>query len=260
MLGRWLLLGLCTLLLLSSGEPVPVDCTPDKEQYTSKMEGGFETGTVAGVAAGGAAVIALVGGASLGSRDDGGGSGGGSSSNTTPSTLKTAKVKVLLDSLVGVASFETSSGLSGWTNGSGEFSYQIGDMISFCPGDVELGSLADSLVLTSDELVSAVSTADRKVINLSRFLQSLVNYDDPTNELSVNESAWTGLSGHSLNFNLPVSIFEITASRAVQAASVQTLVDASEAINHLHGTLEGLGMASVCLRKRDPADSSSLCC
>ena len=55
MLGRWLLLGLCTLLLLSSGEPVPVDCTPDKEQYTSKMEGGFETGTVAGVAA----VIAL---------------------------------------------------------------------------------------------------------------------------------------------------------------------------------------------------------
>ena len=90
MLGRWLVLGLCTLLLLSSGEPVPVDCTPDKKQYTSKMEGGFETGTVAGVAA----IIALVGGASLGSRDDGGGSGGGSSSNTTPSTLKTAKVKV----------------------------------------------------------------------------------------------------------------------------------------------------------------------
>ena len=246
MLGRWLLLGLCTLLLLSSGEPVPVDCTPDKEQYTSKMEGGFETGTVAGVAAGVAAVIALVGGASLGSRDDGGGSGGGSSSNTTPSTLKTAKVKVLLDSVVGGASFETSSGLTGQTNDSGKFSYQIGDTVSFCPGDVELGSLADSLVLTPDELVGAVSTADRKVINLSRFLQSLVNYADPTNGLSVNESAWTGLSGHSLNFNLPVSTFEITASRAVQAASGQTLVEASEAINHLHGTLEGLGMATQC--------------
>ena len=70
MLRRCLLLGLCTLLLLSSGEPVPVDCALDEEQYTSEMKGGFETGTVAGVAAWCDAVIALVGGASLGGRDD----------------------------------------------------------------------------------------------------------------------------------------------------------------------------------------------
>ena len=71
MLRRCLLLGLCTLVLLNSGEPVPVDCAMNEEQYTSEMEGGFETGTVEGVAARGAAVIALVGGASLGGRDDG---------------------------------------------------------------------------------------------------------------------------------------------------------------------------------------------
>ena len=76
MLRRWLLYSLCTLLLLSCGEPVPVDCTPDKEQCTSETEGGFETVTVAGDAARGAAVIALVGGASLGGGDVGGGSGG----------------------------------------------------------------------------------------------------------------------------------------------------------------------------------------
>ena len=92
MLSCCLLLGLCSLLLLSCGEPVPVDCTPDKEQCTSETEGGFETGTVAGVAARGASVIALVGGAGLGGGDDGGGSGGGSSSTTTPSTPSTAKV------------------------------------------------------------------------------------------------------------------------------------------------------------------------
>ena len=240
MLRRWLLLGLCTLLLLSSGEPVPVDCTPDEEQYTSEMEGGFETGTVAGVAA----VIALVGRASLGSRDDGGGSGGGSFSKTTPSTLTTAKVEVLLDSVVGGVSFVTSSGLTRLTNGSGEFSYQIGDTVSFCPGDVELGSVAASLVLTPDELVGAVSTANRKAINLSRLLQSLDNYADPTNGLSVSKSAQTGLSGRSLNFDLPVSAFEITASWAVQAAYGQTLVDASNAINHLHGTAVERGMVT----------------
>ena len=42
MLRRWLLLGLCTLLLLSSGEPVPVDCALDEKQYTSEMEGCFK--------------------------------------------------------------------------------------------------------------------------------------------------------------------------------------------------------------------------
>ena len=115
MLRRWLLYGLCTLLLLSCGEPVPVDCTPDEEQCTSETEGGFETDTVAGVTAGGAAVIALVGGASLGGGDDGGGFGGGSSSTATPTIPTTAKVGVLLDSVVAGVSFETSSGLTGLT-------------------------------------------------------------------------------------------------------------------------------------------------
>ena len=261
MLRRWLLYGLCTLLLLSCGEPVPVDCTPDEEQCTSETEGGFETGTVAGVAAGGAAVIALVGGASLGGGDDGGGSGGGSSSTATPTIPTTAKVGVLLDSVVAGVSFETSSGLTGLTNASGEFSYQTGDTVSFRLGDVELGSVAASPVLTPVELVGAVSTADRRVINLSRFLQSLDDDADPTNGLSVTESARTALSGRSLNFNLPVSTFEITASVAVQAASGRTLVDASTAINHLHGTLGERGLVTqVAEEERNPAGGPSLCC
>ena len=244
MLRRWLLSGFCTLLLLSCGEHVPVDCTPDEEQCTSETEGGFETGTVAGVAAGGAAVIALVGGASLGGGDDGGGFGGGSSSTATPTIPTTAKVGVLLDSVVAGVSFETSSGLTGLTNASGEFSYQTGDTVSFRLGDVELGSVAASPVLTPVELVGAVSTADRRVINLTRFLQSLDDDADPVNGLSVTESTRTALSGRSLNFNLPVSTFEITASVAVQAASGRTLVDTSTAINHLHGTLGEQGLVT----------------
>ena len=102
--------------------------------------------------------------------------------------------------------------------------------------------MAASLVLIPNEMVGAVSTADRKVINLSRFLQTLDDDADPTNGLIVNESARTAISGRSLNFNLTVSIFEITASAAVQATSGQTLVDASNAINHLHGTLVERGI------------------
>ncbi len=64
-------------LATSCGEPVPVACTPDEEECATEQEGGFETGTVAGIAAGGAAVVALVSG-NLDS-DDGGGE---ESSNT----------------------------------------------------------------------------------------------------------------------------------------------------------------------------------
>ena len=162
--------------------------------------------------------------ASLGGGEDGGGSGNGSSSTTTPSAPTTTKVRGLLDSLVAGVSFQTSSGLTGLTNASGEFSYQTGDTVSFRLGDVELGIVAASPVLTPVELVGAVSTADRRVINLSRFLQSLDDDADPTNGLSVTKSARTALYSRSLNFNLPVFTFEITASFAVQAASGQTLL------------------------------------
>ena len=125
MLRRWLLLVLCTLLLLSCGEPVPVDCTPDEEQCTSEMEGGFETGPVAGIAAGGAAVVALAGGR-LGGSEDGGSSSSSQSgaSNTNQNTPKLTGT--LLDSAVGGVSYTTSSNLSGLTNTNGQFEYRVG--------------------------------------------------------------------------------------------------------------------------------------
>jgi hypothetical protein len=105
--------------------------------------------------------------------------------------------------VVAGVSFETSSGLTGLTNASGEFSYQTGDTVSFRLGDVELGSVAASPVLTPVELVGAVSTADRRVINLSRFLQSLDDDADPTNGLSVTESARKELSVSSTTSTCP---------------------------------------------------------
>ena len=197
MLRRWLLLSLCLLLLLNCGEPVPVDCTPDEEQCTTETEGGFETGTVAGIAAGGAVVVALAG-ASLGGEEDSGGSSGGSSSTSTSNSgsgsstpsdnTPTAKIGVLLDSVVEGVSFTSTSGESGITNQSGEFSYQEGDKVTFTLGGIELGRVDGEAVLTPVELAGANDTADRRVINLTRFLQSLDDDGDPENGLSINGS------------------------------------------------------------------------
>ena len=68
-LQRWLICLSLMLLVVSCGEPVPVDCTPDEEQCTTETEGGFETGPVAGIAAGDAPIVAIAAG-SLGSGED----------------------------------------------------------------------------------------------------------------------------------------------------------------------------------------------
>ena len=71
----------------SCGEPIPVDCATE-EECTTENEGGFQTGTVAGIAAGGAAVAVLAGGAISGGGEssDGGGSSGAADSTNGPSS------------------------------------------------------------------------------------------------------------------------------------------------------------------------------
>ena len=85
---RWIL-GFLLLIFAwtsSCGEPIPVDCATE-EECTTENEGGFQTGTVAGIAAGGAAVAVLAGGTISGGGESSGGSGGDTndSAETIPS-------------------------------------------------------------------------------------------------------------------------------------------------------------------------------
>ena len=84
---RYYLLSLCVAVAFGCGEPVPVDCATE-EECTTENEGGFQTGTVAGIAAGGAAVAVLAGGAISGDGEssDGGGSSGAADSTNGPSS------------------------------------------------------------------------------------------------------------------------------------------------------------------------------
>ena len=137
-LQHWLICLSLILLIVSCGEPVPVDCTPDEEQCTTETEGGFETGPVAGIAAGGAAVVAIAAGGL------GGGKGGGSYSSSSSEASNTnqntpTQTGILLDSAVGGVSYNTSSNLSGLTNTNGQFQYRSGDQVTFSVGETVLG-------------------------------------------------------------------------------------------------------------------------
>ena len=133
-----------------------------------------------------------------------------------------------MDSAVGGVTYTTSSGLSGTTNSSGQFSYNTGDTASFSIGDVSLGSVTAAAVLTPVEVMGAGGTADQKVVNLARLLQTLDSDGDPSNGIEITSSTSNSLKGKSLNFDIPVDTFTSDSTiTQIQTAVGKTLISAT---------------------------------
>ncbi|MGA1138369.1 MAG: esterase-like activity of phytase family protein, partial [bacterium] len=115
---------------------------------------------------------------------------------------------VFLDSAVGGVDYTTTSGLGGVTDSSGRFYYNPGDQVSFTIGGISLGSVTGAAKLTPVEVMGASGTADQKVINLSRLLQTLDADGDPSNGISINDSTKTTLAAKSVNFDVSVEAFD----------------------------------------------------
>ena len=237
---RWLIYLSLILLVVSCGEPVPVDCTPDEEQCTTETEGGFETGPVAGIAAGGAVIVAVAAGG-LGS-GDGGGSSSSSQSGASNTNQNTPKLTgTLLDSAVGGVSYTTSSNLSGLTNTNGQFQYRSGDQVTFSVGETVLGEVKGGELITPVELAGTNNTADRRVINISRLLQSLDQDGNPTNGISISPATRSLLGQQAFKFDIPVTEFQLGVNPFIENILNRPIIPADEAINHLHSSLNSEG-------------------
>ena len=165
------------------------------------------------------------------------------SSGTT--TTGSQEVGVFVDSAVAGVTYTTSSGLSGTTNSSGQFSYVVGDTASFSIGDVSLGSVTASSVLTPVEVMGASGTADQQVINLARLLQTLDSDGDPSNGIEITTSTSNSLKGKSLDFDVAVDTFTNDSTiTQIQTAVGKTLISATSALNHLHTTLNERSLSS----------------
>ncbi|MEL0045770.1 MAG: hypothetical protein VW995_13450, partial [Deltaproteobacteria bacterium] len=163
---------------------------------------------------------------------------------------------VFLDSAVGGVDYSTSSGLGGVTDSSGTFYYKPGDKVSFTIGGISLGSVTGAAKLTPVEVMGASGTADQKVINLSRLLQTLDADGDPSNGISINDSTKTTLAAKSVNFDVSVDAFD-NATKSVTAAVGKTMVTATRAIKHLHSTLNDQGLSSKVASDADLQSVSS---
>ena len=229
---RWLIYLSLILLVASCGEPVPVDCTPDEEQCTTETEGGFETGPVAGIAAGGAAVVAIAAGGLSGGEDSSSSSSSQSGANNTNQNTPT-QTGTLLDSAVGGVSYNTSSNLYGLTNTNGQFQYRSGDEVTFTVGETVLGKVKGGDLITPVELAGTNNTADRRVINISRLLQSLDQDGDPLNGISISPTL-----SLLANFQfVPITEFRLGVNPFIENILKRPIIPADEAINHLHGSL-----------------------
>ncbi len=165
---------------------------------------------------------------------------------------------VFLDSAVAGVNYLTSSGLAGVTDTNGTFYYNSGDTVSFTLGDVSLGSVTGSAKLTPVEVMGASGTADPKVINLSRLLQTLDADGDPSNGINIEASTQTALKGKAIDFDVPVESFS-NATAAVTEAVGKPMISATAALKHLHSTMEDQGMDSkVASDKELQAVSSEL--
>jgi hypothetical protein len=175
---------------------------------------------------------------------------------TADSVQREGSPGVFLDSAVGGVDYSTSSGLGGVTDSSGTFYYKPGDKVSFTIGGISLGSVTGAAKLTPVEVMGASGTADQKVINLSRLLQTLDADGDPSNGISINDSTKTTLAAKSVNFDVSVEAFD-NATKSVTAAVGKTMVTATRAIKHLHSTLNDQGLSSKVASDADLQSVSS---
>ena len=98
---------------------------------------------------------------------------------------KVVSIGILIDSVVEGVKYETTSGQQGFTNSKGEFKYSTGDVVKFTVGGIQLGEVTGGEIITPLDLAVSNSTANQKVINLTRFLQTIDDDENPENGIYI---------------------------------------------------------------------------
>jgi len=164
-----------------------------------------------------------------------------STGSPTPTNTGPRGTGLFLDSAVQGVNFQTTSGLSGTTDASGKFDYRTGDEVNFTIGATQLGQVVGSTILTPVEVVGASDSSDPRVINMSRFLQTLDDDGDPTNGIGISTATVTALGSQSFSFNQSLDAFSSAFSSVISLRIGRSLVSAQQAINHLNSTLKQQG-------------------
>ncbi len=164
--------------------------------------------------------------------------GGSSSSSGTPGTATTQGV--FLDSAVNGMQYQTAT-QSGTTDSNGTFNYIAGETVTFHIGDIVIGTAMGASTLTPVSLVpGAVDETHPTVVNITRFLLTLDDDNDPNNGVTISSTVTSAATGMSIDFHKSVADFEsatdlVTAITALTAST--TLISSAAAQSHLQSTI-----------------------
>lgn len=159
----------------------------------------------------------------------GGGSDGGGGAPPVAAPLS----GVFIDSPVQGLHYTTSSGLSGFTDASGQYNYRTGDTVIFDIGGrpINTAGISAGPVVTALSIFGATSTADQQVVNLSRLLLTLAG-GAPSASNVIQLPATLPPLPSPINFNVPTTTFAGNIA-AAGGGTGPTLVPELTATAHL---------------------------
>lgn len=167
------------------------------------------------------------------------GCGGGSSTPSSDSDSEnTVLTGVFVDSPVEGASYTTQT-QTGITNVSGEFSYLVGEQVTFSIGAIQLPAVAAATQVTPIDISASSTNPTAMTTNIARLLQSLDLDGNPDNGITIPTTA----AESSANLNFDVSTENFANDTAVinlvaNSGSVTTALVSADAANaHLNTTL-----------------------
>ena len=139
--------------------------------------------------------LGLSGVTACSSGDDG--DGGGSSTTEASGQIFDALVEGL---------HYSSGSVSGLTDVNGYFAYQTGSPVTFSVGDIVLGSVEGSSLISIPDFVEGVHDYDPtqvgEVLNIAQFLQTIDDDADPTNGIFISAATREAAAGQTMEFDL----------------------------------------------------------
>lgn len=167
-----------------------------------------------------------------------GGGGGGRDAPITPAA-PVVESGVFRDTTVEGLSF-SSGGESGFTNGQGTFTYEVGKPVTFSVGAVEIGTVSSGQsIITPVDLVAAGAVSTQAVQNIVRFLLMLDANNDNSDGIQITQATRDELADATLDFSAADFSTQVeTIAIAVRNDGMPHLVpDSASAQAHLTSTL-----------------------
>jgi hypothetical protein len=169
--------------------------------------------------------------------------GGGTSTPAPPQNPPPATLTgTFIDSPVANIGYRTDSIAPDATDSQGQFSYLAGESVTFSIGDIDLPPVAAEAVITPLDIIDTQDINDPSVVNIARLLQSLDADGDPTNGISIDDTAHLSATGMSLDFSSPTFDAEVTNLVANSGSVTNVLIDEAAALSHLKNSLEAAGL------------------